>query len=1365
MQSSNSLYGALIPFPISHPATIQPSFLRVKHSLSRQPCLPSATSSTLASAPHSSQRNSLVDAATVGSSQLNHQSNSRTSRRTLSQQTSKQTMNTSIALSTHTPLYDPTSHTSMSEVVDIYLQQAEAYCEEKQWQKALNTCQEILKADPNNAVAYKFLGKILQQRGQTTDAMGFYAKAIALQPNFPEVYSNLGSLYAKKGRWETAVDYYKKAIERDPTFAVAYFNLAKVWKKLGKKESEINCLATAFRLQPELGQAKDYYHLAQRLESAQNSEAALEFYQRAAQKDETMVEAYQKMADLLENTGDWQNAAACYRKVLSFNVASKTADKTVQSLTTRPASENAADNNNHSLSTQKQHLNPQNIQALIARSSQKQLITSDRQLPAATSANAPHTSSHPSTSLPAGALPAALPPSAEDSLTQQAYRHAKAQDWPTAIKLMQQAIAQSPRSAPMYRSLAQILERSGAAQKAAEAWYRSFLLDPSWPSSEQFLSLGKVLGRYGNTAAAARCFNQIIQADPSFSPAYEALDQLKRSQEKPSTTAIKQSPTPHQPLQLQSQQPRQPQQITESPPGQALVQRSDQPLTLDELKATAQGLHTKGDELQAQGRLEEALSHYQQAAKLLQAGLQEPDINGAITEAQTRALTAHQQGDDLKALGKFSEAIAYYQEAIRLNSNFSWSYHSLGDCYRYVCEYEQAAEAYRQAIFLNPEFVWSHYSLGNSLEQLGAWNEAAQCYRKAQEIDPSNEQVPPRLAAVLQQLLQQFPRKIEYYQALAEQYIAQGKKSDAIATYQLALQIQPNSPVLAAALAHMLQVSDPTQSRFLLDRTLTKIVTAGDIRSVNELANPQTVFALLKHTYLFDPIFYRMANQAIAPEIAQLDDDLLLMHYIEQGSRIGCRPNPLFDDAFYLTQHPELSDQKINLLAHYHCNGHQQNSRPHPFFNPAFYRSTHADVASVGIDPLEHYLAYGAQEGRAAFAHEQFEQILSTKTPVTAEGLKVWNRETTRELAGSSSQKTRQNIGVYCSSLGNYFITEIADFIADALTQAGHSVVRLSQQDNPPAHLDSHWVIAPHEFFYLGEGTQWATKQDWLSTAVMVNVEQPQTTWFSKAFHFLRHTKLIFDINVKSAAIMQTLGFPAYWLPLGAIANYTPFNIDGQLPNLRAVRGLPSRTRKTLPTIDAPLAERPIDIHFIGTLNSRRELFFTQSASWLSEHHCFLHMPNMGTPLLRGQDQALDTQTVIGISRRSKILLNIHRDSLPYFEWHRIIFHGLWQNTLVVTEPCHDIPGLVAGEHFIACELSEMAEQLSWLLNTAEGQATAEHIRRAGHRALHDQFSAAEIMTNAVTMTHSVLDQLKREEKDIAHRNRPSMCRLERIVS
>ncbi|MGD1865613.1 MAG: tetratricopeptide repeat protein [Phormidesmis sp.] len=710
-----------------------------------------------------------------------------------------------------------------------------------------------------------------------------------------------------------------------------------------------------------------------------------------------------------------------------------------------------------------------------------------------------------------------------------------------------------------------------------------------------------------------------------------------------------------------------------------------------------------------------------------------------ISPQGDRRQNVYQQGDAYREGKKWEEAIACYQEYIRLNPEFSWAYHSLGDCYKNLGLWESAIAAYHKAATLNPGFVWSHYSLAEVLAGAQQLELAAESYQQVLVLDPSNEQVPPRLASVLQQLIERSPRRVDYYQSLAEQYFAEEKITEAIATYHMALQIQPDNSAIAIALADLIAEQAPARAIALRNRTVSKVLTQQDVHSPELLAEPKIVTLLLKYPHLFDAVYYRDCHK----ELSHLTDSALLAHYVEQGSAADYNPNPLFDNRFYLEQYPEVAQTGLNPLAHYHCFGYQLGYDSHPCFSTVTYQSLNPDVAAAEIDPLEHYLACGAQAGRVAFSEKQFPHILETQTPAVADYLKLLHSateptaETSEPVLAQST--SAQSLGLYCNTQGNYFITEIADFMAAALTRAGHFVTRLSEQDVPPEGLDGHWVIAPHEFFYLGEGLQWTRRAEWLKQAVMVNVEQPQTSWFSKAFHFLRHTRCIFDINVKSAAIMQALGLPAYWLPLGLLEDYQPFSASERLCDLRAVRSLPAKVRAHLPALSAPLVERPLDIHFIGTLNPRREEFFAHSARWLSEYRCFLHMPPMGMPLLKGQDQALDTEAVIGISRRSKILLNVHRDPLPYFEWHRMVFHGLWQNTLVVTEPCHDIPGLVAGEHFIACPLSEMAECVDWLLRNAEGIQTAERIRSAGHEALKARFDGANIAMRAACLVNNQL--------------------------
>lgn len=441
------------------------------------------------------------------------------------------------------------SSTALDEVTDIYLRQAQAYCEEKQWKKAFQACQEILKVSPQAAEAYKLLGKVLQQQGKVTDSMGFYAKALTLQPHYPEVYSNLGSLYAKKQQWEDAVAYYQKAIEQDPSFAMAYFNLAKVWKRLGDHEREQNCLTAALRLQPDLGTAAQHYRIAQSFEQRSDKESAIVFYRHVVTKEPARVEVHQRLADLLEESGDWQGAATCYRQVLTLNMATEKAKTEKAKIENRSVlgggkaaqggqlariapDQNQQAQNQQAQNQQLQTQQPQQVpvrlseadrlrvQQLVQASSQKKLLR-----PIAR-AIAPESSSIEVSAN--GSAVAAAPTGT--SLVEQAYYYEKAQDWPRAISAFRQAIQQAPRSAQLYRGLAQSFGNNGQPAQSAEAWYRSFVLDPKWPTVEQCYALGRVLRRQGNMEAATRCFQQAVEMQSSFSPAHKALNDIERSQ-------------------------------------------------------------------------------------------------------------------------------------------------------------------------------------------------------------------------------------------------------------------------------------------------------------------------------------------------------------------------------------------------------------------------------------------------------------------------------------------------------------------------------------------------------------------------------------------------------------------------------------------------------------------------------------------------------------------------------------------------------------------------------------------------------------------------------------------------------------------
>jgi hypothetical protein len=114
-------------------------------------------------------------------------------------------------------------------------------------------------------------------------------------------------------------------------------------------------------------------------------------------------------------------------------------------------------------------------------------------------------------------------------------------------------------------------------------------------------------------------------------------------------------------------------------------------------------------------------------------------------------------------------------------------------------------------------------------------------------------------------------------------------------------------------------------------------------------------------------------------------------------------------------------------------------------------------------------------------------------------------------------------IAVFCSSLGNFYMREIADMLAWGLQAEGIDTAQRDEMASPEEPFDLRIFVAPHEFFWLGEGREWTEVAD-AAGSVLYNVEQPQTPWFCRAFPLLLKAPLVLDINLQSAAILRRAG-------------------------------------------------------------------------------------------------------------------------------------------------------------------------------------------------------------------------------------------------
>ncbi len=265
---------------------------------------------------------------------------------------------------------------------------------------------------------------------------------------------------------------------------------------------------------------------------------------------------------------------------------------------------------------------------------------------------------------------------------------------------------------------------------------------------------------------------------------------------------------------------------------------------------------------------------------------------------------------------------------------------------------------------------------------------------------------------------------------------------------------------------------------------------------------------------------------------------------------------------------------------------------------------------------------------------------------------------------------------LFVSPQGNLFMTEIAALVRAALCDLGSETELVGDElpDVRPGWVNL--VVAPHEFFPLFPGVSDAQCLEAASCSVMLSVEQPGTPWFGLGNEYSRVAAAVFDINELAVLELRNAGIEAHWLRLGYHPSWDRWGGD-------------------------PRAARVNDVLYLGSLTDRREKILCDLAPTLAELDCRLVVHDGWRPVTASAANFLWGDAKHDLLARSRILLNLHRSELPYFEWHRHL--GAFANgCLVLSEPSESFEPLAPWEHFAVAPTNELGEFITMLLATPE---------------------------------------------------------------
>jgi tetratricopeptide (TPR) repeat protein len=197
--------------------------------------------------------------------------------------------------------------------------QAENKINQKQFLAAITLAQQSLKLYPNYEKADRILGKVHQAQNQLITAEYWYKKALEKQPNDVETNLQLGSLYTHQSRWLEAIAIYQTVIKIQPNIVEVYQILAQAFIQLNQPLAAFNSLTQALPFKSTISFEIDYITVGDLFFKQQKLHQAYNCYQQAIELNPNFFKSYHKLALVLADLKQWQEAIVAYQRAIQLN--------------------------------------------------------------------------------------------------------------------------------------------------------------------------------------------------------------------------------------------------------------------------------------------------------------------------------------------------------------------------------------------------------------------------------------------------------------------------------------------------------------------------------------------------------------------------------------------------------------------------------------------------------------------------------------------------------------------------------------------------------------------------------------------------------------------------------------------------------------------------------------------------------------------------------------------------------------------------------------------------------------------------------------------------------------------------------------
>lgn len=197
------------------------------------------------------------------------------------------------------------------------LHQALLATEEEDYREAIPLLENLLKEEPNLALANLQLGRAWNRLDEYPKALPWLRKAVELTPQSPEAHYELGSALQETGDSKGSVEEFETAVRQDPSSDDLHFRLGTAYEEMDRIDDAMKQYRASLALNPDNFRANLF--LGRRLAMQDQPKEALPLLQRAVALEPQSEDAHKFLANVYTVLGDSEKARYEQNEVRRLN--------------------------------------------------------------------------------------------------------------------------------------------------------------------------------------------------------------------------------------------------------------------------------------------------------------------------------------------------------------------------------------------------------------------------------------------------------------------------------------------------------------------------------------------------------------------------------------------------------------------------------------------------------------------------------------------------------------------------------------------------------------------------------------------------------------------------------------------------------------------------------------------------------------------------------------------------------------------------------------------------------------------------------------------------------------------------------------